>query len=236
MDKYVQGITMQNEKINESKNKIKSKFKMIVFDVDGTLLLGESGWETLHKKIGTIESRNEHQKMFREKKINIMEWVKKDIEIWIKKGITIDEINNIISKKRTIKNIEKVLKILKDNGFIIAIVSGGLDIYFDTVLKDVKKYFDYIFINKLIVKNNKIVDINPTIFDFDNKIDAVKKICDEKKISLDEVIFVGDGINDIKVMKECGFGIALNPKDDLGNSPDVIINTDDLMDIIKYVK
>ncbi len=216
--------------------KIRSKYKMVVFDIDGTILPGESGWETLHKEFGTINERNKNKKMFDENQIDILEWVKRDVSLWKERGITVNDISKVIQKRTPIKNIEKLLKILKENGFILAVVSGGLDIYFDTVLKDIKDYFDYIFINKLILDGDKVSSVEATIFDFDNKLNAVKKICSERNLDLKEVVYIGDNVNDTKVMKECGFGIAINPKSDLGDSPDVVVNTDDIMDVLKYIE
>lgn len=41
-----------------------------------------------------------------------------------------------------------------------------------------------------------------------NKLDAVKKLCKEKNISLDDVIYVGDDINDIELLKQVGYSCS----------------------------
>ena len=37
------------------------------------------------------------------------------------------------------------------------------------------------------------------------KLEILKKWCDELKITLNEVAYMGDDLNDVKVMKEAGF-------------------------------
>ena len=49
-----------------------------------------------------------------------------------------------------------------------------------------------------------------------DKLTLAKRICDSKKISLDEVAFIGDDINDIKLLKSVGFSAAPS------NAPDYI--------------
>ncbi len=214
---------------------MEKKFKMVVFDVDGTLVPGESIWETLHKAFGTTEHQKRHLELFQNGELKIHEWARRDISLWAEKGITRDMIADVIGKRSPIKNLKETLEELKKRGFVLAVVSGSIDIYFDTILKDVRDYFDYMFINRLIFEGNKLVGVDATVFDFEGKLDAVKKICEERGINLEDVIFVGDGRNDIHVMKACGLGIAINPKEDLGDGPDVIINTDDMRNILKFI-
>lgn len=42
------------------------------------------------------------------------------------------------------------------------------------------------------------------------KINAIKKVCSEMKVTLDEVIAFGDDENDLEMMKHCGIGIAVD--------------------------
>ena len=49
-----------------------------------------------------------------------------------------------------------------------------------------------------------------------NKLNTLKKICDDIKCSINEVIFFGDGENDLILIENAGIGIAM------GNAIDIV--------------
>ncbi|CEG27033.1 Cof-type HAD-IIB family hydrolase [Bacillus sp. B-jedd] len=51
-----------------------------------------------------------------------------------------------------------------------------------------------------------------------NKAEALKKVCEKLEINMDNVMAVGDSLNDILMIKEAGLGIAM------GNAQDVVKN------------
>ncbi len=223
---------MEKKFVSDSMQK---KYKLIVFDVDGTLVPGVSAWEKVHKYLGTMDKRNKNKEKFFNNEITISDWVMADVEVWKSKGVTRDDIIKAFSGTSAIDGMEDLMKGLKKCGYKIAIISGSLDIYVDIVLKDFKRYFDFIFVNKLLFdKNDRVVGVSPSEFDYEKKIDGVRKICNELSIDLKDAVFVGDGMNDVLVMKSCGFGIAINPSDELKEVADVIIEGD-IGKILDYV-
>ncbi len=220
----------------EANNDKRRRYDVVVFDVDGTLIPGVSAWEKLHQSFGTINEREFHKKKFFNNEMSIEEWVEADVELWKRRGVTKDDIVKIFSSVKPFKNVDKLIKALKSCGYKIAIVSGSIDIYVDVVLGDLKKYFDFVYINKIkFDENGKITSVEVNHFDYEKKLDAVIEICQKLDIGLDRVVFIGDGINDIKVMKKCGFGIAINPDDDLKKIADVSLDIADSDEILKYL-
>ena len=70
----------------------------------------------------------------------------------------------------------------------------------------------------------------------DAKALALKKIADREKISLKECVFVGDYLNDMKIIQEAGLGIAFNcTHEDLRKVADVVIEKKDLREILKFI-
>ena len=70
----------------------------------------------------------------------------------------------------------------------------------------------------------------------DGKALALKRIAEREKISLKECVFVGDYLNDIKIIQESGLGIAFNcMHDELKKIADVVVEKKDLREILKYV-
>jgi YrbI family 3-deoxy-D-manno-octulosonate 8-phosphate phosphatase len=59
--------------------------------------------------------------------------------------------------------------------------------------------------SKIVVERAKKLNIKNVVIGEKNKLDRIKKICHEKQISLNEVAYIGDDINDIDVLKVVGF-------------------------------
>ena len=70
----------------------------------------------------------------------------------------------------------------------------------------------------------------------DGKALALKKIAERENISLSECVFVGDYLNDLKIIKEAGLGIAFNCNyEELKRAADVVIEKKDLREILRYI-
>ena len=65
--------------------------KLVVFDVDGTLIKVNSSGQFLHKKLGTWHKGKQHAKQFHQGTITYEEWAKLDVSLW--KGLTIKKFN-----------------------------------------------------------------------------------------------------------------------------------------------
>ena len=110
-----------------------AKIKLVVFDMDGTLLKPRSCWAYIHEHFGTDNS--EMLKLYIEHKITDQEFVKADINLWEKKSdkkvnekyinLILDEIEPIDGADRIhyylgksyqkIKDFEKSLFHLKES-------------------------------------------------------------------------------------------------------------------------
>ena len=70
----------------------------------------------------------------------------------------------------------------------------------------------------------------------DKKADALRQIAEREGISLKECVFIGDYLNDLKIIQEAGLGIAFNCKEEkLRKVADVVIDKKDLREILKYI-
>ena len=56
------------------------KLRLIVFDVDGTLLKVTSSWQFLHEKLGTWNKGKQHAEEFYQGIITYEEWARLDLE------------------------------------------------------------------------------------------------------------------------------------------------------------
>ncbi|MEI7906464.1 MAG: phosphoserine phosphatase SerB [Bacteroidota bacterium] len=105
----------------------------------------------------------------------------------------------------------RLISTLKRLGYKTAIVSGGFS-YFGNILKQ-KLGIDYVFANELEIVQGKVTGaVSGTIVDGKRKAEILKEIAEKEQISLEQVIAVGDGANDLPMLTLAGLGIAFNAK------------------------
>lgn len=64
--------------------------------------------------------------------------------------------------------------------------------------------------SKIVEYRAKELNINEVYQGVHNKVDKLKYICEKYKISLKEVAYIGDDINDLECMKICGISACPN--------------------------
>ncbi len=202
---------------------------LIAFDLDGVLLDGKGSWMELHKFIGTEKFSEENGRQYYSGNISFDEWVRRDIGLW--KGIDANKIFEAGKKVEVMKGIE-VIKNLSKN-YKLAIISGGIKQMANKIFE--KYTFSHCYANEIIVKDEKIFDVNMKV-NFENKGEILEKIAKSENIDLSECIAVGDFINDIPMFKKAGFSIAFNPKhDSVVENADAVIRNKDLREILKFL-
>ena len=131
----------------------------------------------------------------------------------------------------------ETLKELKRRGFKLAVISGSLNIILEKFIPDYNDFFDDVFLNRIYFDENGLISgVEATEFDMDAKALALKKIAKREKISLKECVFIGDYLNDMKIMQKAGLGIAFNCNyEELKKAANVVIDKKDLREVLKYI-
>ena len=106
---------------------------------------------------------------------------------------------------------ERLIANLKALGYKIAILSGGFT-YFARRLQQ-KLGIDYLCANELETAAGRVTgEVAGEIVDGRKKAEVLKSIAREENISLEQVIAVGDGANDLPMLNIAGLGIAFRAK------------------------
>lgn len=122
---------------------------------------------------------------------------------------------NLISKKGVYLKEFDVVKVLDQEKFLEENKTNiyKIELYFETLslakscLKQIQKWNLSIHANLQKNEEKYLIEItNQEI----SKLKGVEKILSKSKWNLDDVIFFGDGYNDIELMKNAGLGVAVS--------------------------
>ncbi|HLC50288.1 MAG TPA: HAD family phosphatase [Candidatus Nanoarchaeia archaeon] len=215
------------------------KYKLVCFDVDGTLIDNiKFSWQLFHDYFQTDAHRREDaKKKFFDGKITYMEWAEHDINMWKEKNANKKDFMKALDKLKLMDGAIETLEELKKNGIKLAVISGSLNVLLEKFIPNYEEFFDDVFISKIYFdKNGHIESVEATEFDMEAKALALKKIAEREGLKLGECVFVGDYLNDLKIMQEAGLGIAFNcSHDELKEAADVVVEGKDLRSVLKHI-
>src|SRR3989344_6057979 len=213
------------------------KYKLVCFDLDSTLIDNlKFSWQLFHDYFETDKHRRDDAKnRFYSKEISYKEWAEHDIGMWKEKNAKKEDFFKALEGLKLMEGALETLRELKQGGAKLAIISGSLNVLLEKFIPNYEDYFDDVFISRIYFdENGYISEIEATEFDIDAKALALKKIAEREGISLKECAFVGDYLNDIKVMQEAGLGIAFNClNEEVKKAADIVIEKKDLREILK---
>lgn len=106
---------------------------------------------------------------------------------------------------------EKMLLRMKSAGIRTMVISGGFTFFTDRI--KAKLDLDYAAANTLEIAGGKLTGkVLGEIIGAHGKAEVLKKVRDELGLKREQVIAIGDGANDLKMMEEAGVSIAYHAK------------------------
>ncbi|MBT6340641.1 MAG: phosphoserine phosphatase SerB [Desulfobacula sp.] len=182
--------------------------KLVVFDMDSTLIQGEVIVE-LAKLANAGEEVNKITESAMRGEIDFKESFIKRVALL--KGIKEEQLAGISRNLPLTDGADIVAKTLKGLGYKLGILSGGFT-FIGEYLKE-KLGFDYMYANELDIENGVVTGkVVGDIVDGEKKAILLRQIAQKENLALDQTIAVGDGANDLPMISIAGLGVAFNAK------------------------
>jgi phosphoserine phosphatase len=204
--------------------------KLVVFDLDNVIIDGEAIDE-----IGKLANVEEDIAAITEKamqgEIDFETSIKDRVQLL--EGTSIEDIEKVADDLPLMAGAEKTIACLKEKDVDVAIISGSFDVVAEKV-KD-KLGVDAVYTNSFTVEDGKLTGEVTGPLVSGSKLDVLKDYVEEAGITLDEVVAVGDGANDISMIESAGCGIAFNAKDSVKEIADVVVDEKDLCKVLDEI-
>jgi phosphoserine phosphatase len=206
----------------------KKRKKVIVFDMDSTIVDGEI-IDEMAKAAGVGEKVAALTEKGMKGEVDFSESLRTRVALL--KGLKLKSLESISETVQLTKGSEELVIALKEMGFRVALISGGFT-YFTDILKK-RLGFDYAFGNQLEIKDGRLTGrIKGEIVDARRKAEIMDEICRKEGVMRDEVVAVGDGSNDRIMLANAGLGIAFNAKEILKKVADGAITRDHMKGVL----
>ena len=187
-------------------NKVKG---LCVLDVDGTLI-EEEVIDLLGKEAGCEKEVAQITAQAMRGELDFESSLKRRVSLL--KGLSINVFDKIYHELQLSKNAAKFIKVLQENQIEVGLVSGG----FTTIVERLAKDFGISLYtaNQLENRDGHLTGnlIGPVI-SREVKEETLVSWANRLEVPLECTIAVGDGANDLKMLKRAGIGIAFCAKD-----------------------
>ena len=148
-------------------------------------------------------------------------------------GTSIEEIEKVADELPLMPGAEETINALKEKDLDVAIISGSFDVVAEKV-KD-KLGVDAVYTNSFSVEDGKLTGEVTGPLVSGSKLDVLKDHVEKAEITLDDVVAVGDGANDISMIESAGCGIAFNAKDSVKEIADIVVEEKDLTKVLDEI-
>lgn len=182
--------------------------RLVVFDMDSTLIRSEV-IDELATEAGVGEQVADITEQAMRGELDFNESFKARVALL--KGLDEGALERVRERIQLTEGAERLISTLRALGYRTAILSGGFT-WFGQWLQQLLG-IDYVHANELEIENGQVTGrVVGQIVNGQRKADLLKEIATQEGISLEQVIAVGDGANDLPMLGEAGLGIAFRAK------------------------
>ena len=204
--------------------------RLVVFDVDSTLVQGEA-IEMLAERAGCgVEVRAVTEAAMRGK-LDFTQSLRRRVALLA--GLPASVLTEVTNAVELTPGARTTVRTLKRLGFRCGAVSGGFTQIVRPVAHDLG--LDFCIANELEIHDGKLTGrVIGSVVDRSGKADALRRAAEHFGVPLAQCVAVGDGANDIDMLTTAGLGVAFNAKPALREVADAAI-TQPFLDVVLFV-
>ena len=183
--------------------------KLVVFDMDATLIKQEvinelADANGVGDKVKAITVRAMNGEMSFDESLKT--------RVSFLKGLDRSKMEGILARLELNPGVAKLIQEVKKQGYKTAIISGGFKYFAESFRQRLQ--MDYVFANDLEWEDDKLTGrVNGTIVNAEEKARLVLELAKKENLTIEQVVAVGDGANDIPMLLTAGLGIAFHAKE-----------------------
>ena len=182
--------------------------RLFAFDMDSTLIQGEV-IDELAKMAGVADQVVAITRAAMRGEMEFQESFRQRVRLL--KGLPVEEVESLLNRIPLVEGADRLVKTLRMLGYKTAILSGGFT-FFGEHLRT-RLGVDYLYANRLLIERGRVTgEVADGIIDGPRKAELLREIVVQECISLEQVVAVGDGANDLPMLKIAGMGIAFHAK------------------------
>lgn len=182
--------------------------RLVCFDMDSTLIEAEV-IDELAKAAGVGDQVSEITEAAMRGELDFTESFARRMALL--KGLDESVLEQIAEQLPVTEGAERLISTLRKFGYKTAILSGGFN-YFGRYLQK-KLGIDYVYANELEIEDGKVTgNVSGVVVDGARKAELLRELAERENLSLEQVIAVGDGANDLPMLSIAGLGIAFRAK------------------------
>ncbi len=200
-------------------------------DVDGTLIL-EEVIDLLGREAGREEEILQITSKAMRGELNFERSLRDRVSLL--EGLPISIFDTVFKSIHLTPNAQEFISILQKNGILVGLVSGGFTQIVERLAKSLG--IAHFSANELEVKNGlltgKLVGqiISPQV-----KKETLEQWGEELKLSKDRTVAIGDGANDLLMLKSAGIGIAFCAKEVLKKEIQYHVDKRDFLEVLPFI-
>ena len=204
---------------------------LCVMDVDGTLIL-EEVIDLLGREAGCEEEIAQLTSQAMRGELDFERSLRDRVSFL--EGLPISVFDTVFNSIHLSPNAQEFISILQKNGILVGLVSGG----FTPIVARLAKSLDiaYFSANQLEVKDDHLTGklvgqiISPEV-----KKETLEQWRKELKLSKERTIAIGEGVNDLLMLKSAGLGIAFCAKEVLKKEIPYHVDKRDFLEVLPLI-
>jgi phosphoserine phosphatase len=182
--------------------------RLIVFDVDSTLIQGEV-IEMLAARAGAGAKVAQITEAAMRGELDFAESLRERVATLA--GLDASVVDEVADQLELTAGARTTLRTLRRLGFHCGVVSGGFRQVIEPLAHELM--LDYVAANELEIVDGKLTGrVVGQIIDRPGKAKALRDFAHQAGVPMEQTVAVGDGANDIDMLAAAGLGVAFNAK------------------------